>query len=369
MWYDVVCLVIIALSIWRGVVKGLVWQLATIAGLVICFFFAETVSASIAPHIGIEPPLSRWVAIFGLYVVSSFAAFSLAHLVRGTLEKVKFADFDRHLGAILGFVKGATICLIASFFLFTLSESTRETVMHSKAGYVSALTLSKLQPILPHELDDILSPYLAGFDPESIAKHRKDHPEGEIYDDHDHDHGHSPQNDTEINNLIKKIPGLFGQELQQIVYKTIEKTDPKDRPELLQKLSTGLPGLIRQVASEWKQGKPKAPEPEASNEDWRQRRARLLREIAGIYTEHLEAQETIMEEVVYSLQGIPDAVTLNVLDDWHADMMNRKPDPDSATDLTTSLDRRVFLQLQKARISIGTLPLEIQQRLNDVTKG
>ncbi|MBL4886100.1 MAG: CvpA family protein, partial [Planctomycetaceae bacterium] len=333
MWYDVLCLIILVLSIWRGMVKGLVWQLATIAGLVICFFFAEAVSASVAPHIGIEPPLSRWVAIFGLYVVGSFAAFSLARLIKGSLEKAKFADYDRHLGAIFGFIKGATICLTLSFFLFTLSENTRETVMHSTAGYASAVTLSAIQPVLPHELDDILTPYLAGFEPEAIEKHRKEHPESNLYNEYNHDqseHDATSRNETpfkemgeetNIKSLVDKIPGLFGQDLQQIVYEAFEKTEAKDHPELLKKLSSGVPGLIRQVASEWKQGKPES-QLEANSENWRQRRAKLLREIAGVYARSLEAQESVMEEVVAELYGVPDAVTVSVLEDWHADLMN-----------------------------------------------
>jgi len=378
MWYDIVCLVIIGLSIWRGMVKGLVWQLATIAGLLICFFFANTVSSSVAPQLGIDPPLSRWVAIFGLYVVSSFGAFALARLIKGSLEKMKFDDFDRHLGAIFGSVKGATICLTASFFMFTLSGSTRNTVMHSKAGYASAVAFSKIQPVLPAEFDEIISPYLAGFDPEAIEKHKKEHPE-DGYNQNKKSTGIKDvlvkktggnSEDPQIKEMINKIPGLFGQELQQIVYETFKKTDPKDRPQLLEKLSSGLPGLIRQVASEWNEGKPAPdPVPQTWNESMRQRRAKLLREIAGVYTEHLEAQQNIMEEVVYALQGVPDPVTLKVLDDWHADLLSRKPDPDPSTDIKTSLDRRVLLQIQKAGISIGTLPGEIQTRLNDVIKG
>ncbi len=378
MWYDVVCLVIIGLSVWRGIVKGLVWQLATIAGLLACFFFANTVSASVAPQLGIDPPMSRWIAIFGLYVVSSFAAFALARLIKGSLEKIKFDDFDKHLGAIFGFLKGATICLTISFFMFTLSEGTRETLIHSKAGYVSALAFDKLEPVLPSELGEIITPYLAGFDPESLEKHRREHPGGEYNQNHqgrNHNSGvaqkpGSSQGDPAINEMVQKIPGLFSQELKQIVYETIEKTDPKDRPQLLEKLSSGLPGLIRQVANEWSQGKPaEEPVPQTWNEQMRLRRAKLLREIAGVYTEHLEAQETIMEEVVYALQGVPDPITLKVLDDWNADLMGRKPDPDPSTDLTTPLDRRVLNQIQKARISIGTLPKDVQERLNDVIKG
>ncbi|MEZ5951613.1 MAG: hypothetical protein R3C12_20855 [Planctomycetaceae bacterium] len=81
--------------------------------------------------------------------------------------------------------------------------------------------------------------------------------------------------------------------------------------------------------------------------EWKQQRARLLKEIAGVYTEHLDAQQAIMEEVVYSLQGVPDAVTMAVLEDWHADLLGLPQDPDPTTKFTTSLDQRIANQLAR----------------------
>lgn len=388
MWYDIVCLVILALSVWRGFVKGFVWQLATIAGLVICFIFAETVSLAIAPMTGLQPPLSRWVSILGLYIVGSFIAFAIARTIKSGLEKAKFEDYDRHLGSIFGAIKGAIICLVISFFMFTITESTRETVMHSNAGYASAVLFEQIYPVLPGELEALLKPYMDGFDKESIAKHRHDHPIDNGYlgnetDDHDgddhagHDHGDSTvtplpnpfgnNNATNptIQQMVQQIPGLFGEELQQIVYRTIENTDPKDREILIKELSTGMPGLIRQVADQWKNGRP--PEVDVKAEtDWKQHRATLLKEIAGVYSDHIDAQQSIMEEVVYALQGVPDAVTVAVLEDWHADLLKNEPDPDPTTDLYTRLDQRVVNQLNKARVSLGSLPSDLQNRLSNL---
>ncbi|TWT61966.1 CvpA family protein [Rubinisphaera italica] len=392
MWYDVVCLVILALSVWRGLVKGFVWQLATIAGLVICFVFAETVSLAIAPMTGLQEPLSRWVSILGLYIVGSFVAFAIARTIKGGLEKAKFDDYDRHLGAIFGAIKGAIICLVVSFFMFTMTENTRETVIHSNAGYASAVLFEQIYPVLPGELEALLEPYMDGFDKDSIAKHKHDHPVGngylgsdthdheEDHDDHDgHDHGDSSvtplpnpfgnnNNSTPsptIQQMVQQIPGLFGEDLQQIVYKSIENTSPEDRADLIKELSTGMPGLIRQVADQWKNGRP--PEVKANTEtDWKQHRATLLKEIAGVYSDHLDAQQSIMEEVVYALQGVPDSVTVAVLEDWHADLLKNSPDPDPTTDLYTRLDQRVFNQLNKARISLGSLPSDLQNRLSNL---
>ncbi|MEZ5951612.1 MAG: CvpA family protein [Planctomycetaceae bacterium] len=173
MWYDLVCLVILGLSAWRGVVKGFIWQLASIAGILLCFVFAESFSLIAAPLTGLEPPLSRWVSILVLYILGSFGAFAFAKIVQAGLEKIKFQDYDRHLGAMFGLAKGACLCLVLSFFMFTLSPGTRDTVVLSNAGYASAVLFHQIDPVMPAGLHDILAPYVVGFDPDNIAQQRQ----------------------------------------------------------------------------------------------------------------------------------------------------------------------------------------------------
>ncbi len=51
MAYDVCMALIVAFTTWRGAVKGVAWQIAGIAALVLCFLFATPVSLAIAPLI------------------------------------------------------------------------------------------------------------------------------------------------------------------------------------------------------------------------------------------------------------------------------------------------------------------------------
>ena len=69
-------LAVLVYAIVRGAIKGIVWQLAVIASLVLCFAFSESLSAVIAPYIGLKPPLNRWIAMFVLYIVFAFISFS-----------------------------------------------------------------------------------------------------------------------------------------------------------------------------------------------------------------------------------------------------------------------------------------------------
>ncbi len=416
MWYDLVCIAIIVFSIWRGMAKGFVSQLASIAGIVLCFLFAEAFSVVVAPMTGLEPPLSRWVSILVLYVISSFGAFALARMIQDGLQKAKFEDFDRHLGAIFGFVKGAVFCLVVSFFMFTLTETSRETVIHSRSGYASAVVLHQIDPIMPEGFHKLILPYMAGFDPDSIAQHLKDHPHHDH--DHDHNHGHTPSQPgaptapptspfpgtsspfpgnssnpfntvpqgnnsssqvnnsgttTELQKLLEQFTGGLTPEMRQIVHQTIEQATPAERPALLQQVSSSLPDLIRQMAEQATAPKSTQPAPaplpaQPAQQDWKQHRATLLRNIAAIYTTHVDAQQSIMEEVVYSLHGLPDAITIRVLEDWHSDLRRLSPDPDPTTDMTTALDRRIMNQLNRANIPLSTLSAELRERLTITTR-
>src|SRR5262245_37336363 len=105
MWYDVVVLAILAFTTIRGAVKGVIWQFAAIAGLVLCVAFSSSISAFAVPYVKLEPPLNNWAVMFGSYVVFSFLAFGVARLLNDWIEKQQFGEYNRHLGAILGFVK------------------------------------------------------------------------------------------------------------------------------------------------------------------------------------------------------------------------------------------------------------------------
>ena len=164
MYYDLLVLAILVIAVIRGAMKGFVWQLAVIGALVSFFLFAETASLAIAPLIDVEPPLNRWIAMLIIYLALSFVAFRVARGLRSWIEKAKFQEYDRHLGALFGLVKGVTFALVLTFFVVTISESQREKILHSYSGHAAALIMDRLHPVMPEELHDVLEPYIHQLD-------------------------------------------------------------------------------------------------------------------------------------------------------------------------------------------------------------
>jgi|HubBroStandDraft_6_1064221.scaffolds.fasta_scaffold25964_2 uncharacterized membrane protein required for colicin V production len=174
MWYDLLTLGILMYAMFRGAMKGIVWQLATIAALLMCFFFSGSLSAAVAPFIRVEPPLNQWIAMFILYLGFSFVSFGVARVAHEMIESMRIEALDRHLGAILGLVKGGMFSLFLTFFLVTLSHSARESIINSESGYVAAVVIDRLDPVIPGDLHALLEPYIRRLDAPEIEREHRD---------------------------------------------------------------------------------------------------------------------------------------------------------------------------------------------------
>jgi uncharacterized membrane protein required for colicin V production len=163
MWYDIAVLGVLVYFMAKGASRGLIWQFATIAGIVLCFMFAETFSGIVGPHITIAAPYNEWVTMFAAYLFFSFIAFGAARVLTKSIEQAGLKEYNAHLGAILGLAKGAVLCLVMTFFLATLTP-THEIIRNSRSGYYAALTMQKIHPIMPEKLHDALNKYIHSLD-------------------------------------------------------------------------------------------------------------------------------------------------------------------------------------------------------------
>ncbi|MGC1274371.1 MAG: CvpA family protein [Planctomycetaceae bacterium] len=417
MWYDAIIFALLVICVIRGAAKGFAWQIATIGALVLCFFFAETASLAIAPLIKLDPPLNRWVAMFALYIGASFVSFAAARTVRTALEKWQFDEYDKHLGAIFGFVKGVAIALVITFFAVTLSESIRAQVLASYSGYSAGHILSALHPVMPEELCGVIDPYLEKLGQTVVHDHGRGHDHDDGHDHAHDDFGNRPGDDfgnppgspvsvdptdgvlgppsddfgtpppdfgplpdwqdrprrqgtpqqpspapsvsDDLRRLVEDVPD----DLKQAALNALKNTKPEHREQLLAQFQTAIPGLIKAVSMEWANGKP-------ADADAISRREGTLREIAAIYNpKDLDAQQHIVRQAEQQLQGVPDAVADVVVQDWYADLLRLEAeDPDPSTSLATRLDVRIKRQLEAFGISLDRLSADLRARLGSSSR-
>jgi membrane protein required for colicin V production len=137
------------------------WQIASLASLVVSYFAALRFSAQLAPTFGDSAPLNRFVAMFVIYVVTSFVIWTLFRLVSGAIDKVRLESFDRQMGAMFGFAKGVLLCVAITFFAVTLLPPAQgEAIVSSQSGRYIVALLDKSHSVFPPEIHQIVDPYL-----------------------------------------------------------------------------------------------------------------------------------------------------------------------------------------------------------------
>ncbi len=171
MWYDILVVCILLFFLVRGASRGLIWQLAGIAGILLCVTFAGTASKVIGPHIKLDPPANQWAVMFITYLLASFVAFGFARTLNGWIEKMEMKEYNRHLGAMFGLLKGALLVLIMTFMIVTFSAKTRDMLKDSKAAHIAARTIHQLEPIIPDKLNMAAGKYIQMFDASGFVAH------------------------------------------------------------------------------------------------------------------------------------------------------------------------------------------------------
>jgi membrane protein required for colicin V production len=162
--YDFIMLGILVLCTVLGARKGMAWQVASLAALLASAGVAVQFSPVLAPYLSSEEPWNRFAAMLVLYVATSLAIWLVFHYLSEIISRVKLKEFDRQLGALFGAAKGVLLCLVVTFFAVTLSEPARQTVLHSRSGYYTALFIHRATPVLPQEVRAVLGKYIEELD-------------------------------------------------------------------------------------------------------------------------------------------------------------------------------------------------------------
>ncbi len=178
--YDVLMLVVLVAATIFGMWKGMAWQIASLASLVLSYFIALRFSDQLAPTFeGIAPPpLNKFVAMLVIYMATSFVIWSLFRFISGVIDRVKLESFDRQMGAIFGFAKGVLLCTAITFFAVSLlPQPQKERILASQTGRYIVVMLDKTDSVVPPEIHDVIGPYLHRINKEldPNGQHHQEH--------------------------------------------------------------------------------------------------------------------------------------------------------------------------------------------------
>lgn len=159
--YDLLMLLVLGAATLFGFWKGMAWQVASIASLVVSYFVAKRFAEQLAPMISDHAPWNHAVAMLAIYVASSFVIWSLFRLVSGMIDRVKLDGFDHQMGALIGFAKGVLLTIVITFFAVTiLPQTQKDMILASRTGEYIVRFLDKSEAVVPPKIHDVIHPYV-----------------------------------------------------------------------------------------------------------------------------------------------------------------------------------------------------------------
>jgi membrane protein required for colicin V production len=162
--YDLVMLGILAVTALLGYFKGMVWQLAWIAGIVASSFVALKYGAQAAPFFGRQEPWNRFAAMLALYAATSVVVWLTFRLISGVINAIHLSAFDHQLGLLFGLAKGVLLCIVVTFFAVTLAPAYRQQIVASRSGRIVAQVIVQADNYLPKDLQSTVDPFVKQFE-------------------------------------------------------------------------------------------------------------------------------------------------------------------------------------------------------------
>jgi membrane protein required for colicin V production len=159
-FYDILMIGVLVGTTVFGAWKGLAWQAASIASLIVSYFAALRFRDVIAPFVKADEPWNRFGAMLIIFIAVSLAIWLVFRYVSDVIDRVKLREFDRQLGALVGLAKGVLFCVVITFFAITLLEGARQPILDSRSGYYIAVLIDRADAVMPHEVHEVLGPYL-----------------------------------------------------------------------------------------------------------------------------------------------------------------------------------------------------------------
>ena len=400
---DLVALAILLYCAVKGASRGLLSQLSWVVALLLCFKFSGTLAPKIEPLISVAPPLKQWLAMLAVYVGLCGVSFVVAGMLSSWMAKAKIIDFDKHLGGILGFIKGVIICMTIMFFAITMSIPMRDIVSQTYSGYAAAIILHNsrhLIPLLPENavptvrnvIDDFnksLQPGaddLSGATPSEAEKFGSDSTanggsgldlsglfpsglqSGSPTGGSGTDGALSPRKEPSLEDLLSQVPASLQQSLNERAMEILRNSSAEEKQRLLNQLgetaSQNAGSILTDFLSSSTSSNGQGGAVSSTSTQLGQHESSMLNEIAGIYSQ----RNDIVAKSKQYLAGVPSDVQRRVLQDWHADAMGLNNDPDPGTNVNTRIDHRIVRQLNLADISLDRLDRDLRTRLSQAMR-
>ena len=157
--FDVVLLLIVALSLGAGLMKGLVREVFSLVGVILGILLALILSPQITPLLGRWIPYENAayaVAFLLIFIATMLLTSLLAHLFTKVLDVASLGFYNRLLGGAFGFARGVLIGLILALGLTLFLDPGSPFLTESRLTPRLAWGARALAPLLPENTREVL---------------------------------------------------------------------------------------------------------------------------------------------------------------------------------------------------------------------
>jgi membrane protein required for colicin V production len=156
---DWVAVALLVISMLIGLVRGLVFEVISLAGWVAAFFCAQWFADDVGKWLPFGDPNATWRYAAGFVLVFIGVAFGVglvAALIRKLITAVGLRPVDRLLGGVFGIARGAVALLALAVVVHLLALSDSAWWHESRSAIVLDAALQGLKPALPEKLASYL---------------------------------------------------------------------------------------------------------------------------------------------------------------------------------------------------------------------
>ncbi len=152
---DACLLGVLLLSILVGAIRGLVFEILSLAGWLVAYFVALWAMPQMAPLLPIGTagsPLNLGASFASAFILTLVIWSLLSRLVRSLIHATPLRPVDRLLGAGFGALRGGLL-LLGAAALLGLTPAVRSTAWQASIGarWLDA-GLDELKPLLPSDM-------------------------------------------------------------------------------------------------------------------------------------------------------------------------------------------------------------------------
>ncbi len=156
---DWIAVTLVVVSMLFGLVRGLVFEVISLAGWVVAFIVAQWLASDVAAWLPVGDPEATWrypLAFVLVFVAVAFGVGLVAALTRKLISAVGLRPVDRILGGAFGAARGVVALLVLAVTVHLLALSDSAWWRDSLSANVLDAALQGLKPALPEKLASYL---------------------------------------------------------------------------------------------------------------------------------------------------------------------------------------------------------------------